>query len=870
MEENNNNENQVKEVVKNETKKLAKKAIKPFMKYIVIGIAGLLAILLTIGLLLGVQLAIRNMFSSLLSDSSSKKPNSSSTSTNESESIIYIDDNGYYKWKEEDLAEKILQDLKDKKVNTEVLGLNSKEDDDEKDETDEKEEEEKLESLIKKYIKAEVQTTLPKTGKNFLGQNDVDGTIIIRRAFADEKEGNKLLRYVSAKEFDRMMADKNTDIYNCFSLDPDTFELWIAKNANTTTLYDFNGNVIKSISPDSEAVNGIVKDVIKYQKYVQSYSTPLNFFITLHLTSQNTDFMEELLDLILGKGKDEPLVLTYVDTLYEGSTQYDYSGKLMTTIRPLTSIDNNYQTIFGQVMTEEEFERYKEKVGGVQAINNTNFSKYYDTEYHKKVDTSYIGKLYITNADTWIQSSTTEIKGFEDKTPVDNEKSDIVKDEDLLPNNILEVTDSNTDGNTVKYKETRHITITEKVTSESTVKKYTLVDKENEINVDNFINLIEKYPDVENNITTSPSNIFYLLQQSENTQHLEKIMKYVIYKLSDIDYGYTDTNLEGIFTIKEAGNAGSIVVKIDEKNAAPILTKSELQKMIKKNFSGEQKKNLLNVIDDLMYIQDTYNVNAVFAIAFFEKESACGTKGNAINEPTYNWANIKGNYNGVSYIDDSGTEWRKYSSFNEATRDFGDYMANSEYYFQDKKYTTLSIGKIFVEKNHTEWVREVSYRMTELYDSVGIIISTGLGNEIQQKVIEVATNPYDYNVPTRSGYCQAYVAHVYYEAGANSWISSYDCALKSGYYWGASTDWEQIQLASCVYGYSSSIYGHVGIYIGDGMVAHNIGSLKIDDLDFWVRWYTGVCWGWNGGKDLTDTGSYPCIKGLIMYPNPYV
>lgn len=43
------------------------------------------------------------------------------------------------------------------------------------------------------------------------------------------------------------------------------------------------------------------------------------------------------------------------------------------------------------------------------------------------------------------------------------------------------------------------------------------------------------------------------------------------------------------------------------------------------------------------------------------------------------------------------------------------------------------------------------------------------------------------------------------------------------------------------------IYGHVGIYIGDGVVRHNIGSIATDSLDDWIAEYGTLVtprWGW--------------------------
>lgn len=51
-------------------------------------------------------------------------------------------------------------------------------------------------------------------------------------------------------------------------------------------------------------------------------------------------------------------------------------------------------------------------------------------------------------------------------------------------------------------------------------------------------------------------------------------------------------------------------------------------------------------------------------------------------------------------------------------------------------------------------------------------------------------------------------------------------------------------------GYASNPYGHVGIYIGNGMVAHNIGEIKIQSLESWIKTYKGFAWGWENDIQL--------------------
>jgi cell wall-associated NlpC family hydrolase len=49
------------------------------------------------------------------------------------------------------------------------------------------------------------------------------------------------------------------------------------------------------------------------------------------------------------------------------------------------------------------------------------------------------------------------------------------------------------------------------------------------------------------------------------------------------------------------------------------------------------------------------------------------------------------------------------------------------------------------------------------------------------------------------------------------------------------------------------IYGHVGIYVGNGTVMDNIGYIRSTSVDSWISTFSGVVparWGWLGGVVL--------------------
>ncbi len=122
-------------------------------------------------------------------------------------------------------------------------------------------------------------------------------------------------------------------------------------------------------------------------------------------------------------------------------------------------------------------------------------------------------------------------------------------------------------------------------------------------------------------------------------------------------------------------------------------------------------------------------------------------------------------------------------------------------------------------------------------------------NDIQRKLVAVATNSEKYGISARSGYCEAWVADVYQAATGSR--GSAHCALCAADMWAVSDDWSKIKVGATVYGYANNPFGHVGIYIGNGKVIHNIsGTVKVQSLESWVKDFKGFAWGWESRNVL--------------------
>lgn len=147
-------------------------------------------------------------------------------------------------------------------------------------------------------------------------------------------------------------------------------------------------------------------------------------------------------------------------------------------------------------------------------------------------------------------------------------------------------------------------------------------------------------------------------------------------------------------------------------------------------------------------------------------------------------------------------------------------------------------------------------------DFSDITFDNETANDTQKEIAKVAAYAADYGIAAVENQCQAWVADIYQKVlGSRGHAPS---AIAAGRAWSVSSDWSRIQIGATVYGTSNNQYGHVGIYIGNGIVIHNLnGYIKTQSLESWVQAYNGMCWGWENGKNLTEDSQYNCIGGLI-------
>ena len=138
----------------------------------------------------------------------------------------------------------------------------------------------------------------------------------------------------------------------------------------------------------------------------------------------------------------------------------------------------------------------------------------------------------------------------------------------------------------------------------------------------------------------------------------------------------------------------------------------------------------------------------------------------------------------------------------------------------------------------------------DLVKDMGSLWSGPYTPEEVQRILDAAMT-----VPTTgSGYCAAWVSEVFQAAGLG-YPGGNACDMYNN--WCTSSDLNDLKpgmiVAVNTHPHTSPglKYGHVGIYIGDDKIIHNIGSVEVWNINDWINYYGSqgqgtvpAQWGW--------------------------
>lgn len=142
----------------------------------------------------------------------------------------------------------------------------------------------------------------------------------------------------------------------------------------------------------------------------------------------------------------------------------------------------------------------------------------------------------------------------------------------------------------------------------------------------------------------------------------------------------------------------------------------------------------------------------------------------------------------------------------------------------------------------------------------GNITYNGTVTASMQRLVDVARSNAG-TFPCTPDYCAAWVTGVYQAAGYSTVPYGNAIDMWNVYSNTGSTSKDNIPPGAIVCGsgtgYMGSIYGHVGIYLGDGTVANNIGSFSVESLESWCAWQSATCQGHTGWIGWVYPGGIP-------------
>lgn len=148
----------------------------------------------------------------------------------------------------------------------------------------------------------------------------------------------------------------------------------------------------------------------------------------------------------------------------------------------------------------------------------------------------------------------------------------------------------------------------------------------------------------------------------------------------------------------------------------------------------------------------------------------------------------------------------------------------------------------------------------EEYQKGGSGSYDGVETDLMKRIAAIARENQSL-YPCEPDMCAAWVTGVYQAAEAPEipWGNGID--MWNTYQNTGNTSMENIPPGAVVCGSGSGpmgeLYGHVGIYIGDGLVANNVGRFSIETVEDWASWQSATCQGHTGWIGWVYPGGVP-------------
>lgn len=514
--------------------------------------------------------------------------------------------------------------------------------------------EEKNKEALRKYIRefyeaqAVTQTLYPSPSWYQKFGDKTYGTVYVQRVKPDDTDLSKVtkLKYIKYSDMEKKVTNGAGEIKEYFSINPTTKKLVVPNT--TQTIIKVNGNQTKN-----ETIIGLTE--IDYKSVISQYTTSMNFLVYLTMITQNPEFAEAVADLI----KDSDIRITIMDKVTTSVTNEERNYIVNTkAIEPKAS-----SYLEGEVTYEEKKGKPVEKtdITNTTVISTTpvpavNYAKTWFSEqtiqYNKK-DEPMQGNSYDTEPYT------------EPEPSISGEGSSAT----WITEDVTTVT---TSGNIKKYEETSRGDVIDKLGEKGDGKKSFVGLLDVKFRIPNQTRGDKAKESAGGNLVSGAEMFFHLLQKDSNSQNLENIMRYALYKYTGNSYGVTKLDLS-IFDIKDfvsvGGNLSAFGTNLTrEKFIAAVQAYSE--------GGSSYDSKMVPYAGDFYDICVQYNVNPALAFAHSCLETGYGegTPGNNyFGMAIYNGASSGATYASVADSIEAYCKW----IVNNATPGTGAYNANT-------------------------------------------------------------------------------------------------------------------------------------------------------------------------------------------------
>lgn len=301
---------------------------------------------------------------------------------------------------------------------------------------------------------------------------------------------------------------------------------------------------------------------IDYKSAISQYTTPMNFFIYLTMVSQNPEFVSAVTDMV----KNSRIELTIMDTKTVNVEEEKYSF----TRNTKTTHETKRQGVVINTYTTS-------RSRGVEQTTTT-------------TTTTVVPTVKITYAKTWFSEQRITYK-LEQQTPYHNyEKNTANEDSSLADDqepgdpsagktvewNTNKCREFTTDVTGTMYKEETRGNVINKIGEKGSqgVTKESYKNEKRQVKnnfvVDDkttFLGLLDDYFKIPNsnryeaagktNMVSGAEWLFGLMEKDGRLQNLEQVMRYIMYKYTDKDYGVTELDLS-IFNIKDFSEVSGV------------------------------------------------------------------------------------------------------------------------------------------------------------------------------------------------------------------------------------------------------------------------------------------------------------------------